>query len=67
METVEAIKPKEYTDAIPITNEWFSTRCMTLVMRVVNLLVNGRPFKFANTAQYQDVSGWITLGSFNVK
>jgi hypothetical protein len=84
METVETIKPKEYTDAIPnplkgfmpfynacssqmnpITNEWFSTWCITLVMRVVNPLVNGKFLKFANTTQ--DVSGWITLGSFNVK
>ncbi len=39
----------------------------TLVMRVVNPLVNGKSLKFANTAQDQDLSGWITLGSFNVK
>jgi hypothetical protein len=39
----------------------------TLVMRVVNPLVNGKSLKFANTAQDQDLSGWITLGSFYVK
>lgn len=39
----------------------------SLLMRVVNPLPNGKMLKFANVTQDQDLNGWITLGSFNVK
>ena len=35
-----------------------------LLVRVVNPLANGKPFKFANQTQDQDLIGWLTLDSF---
>jgi hypothetical protein len=39
----------------------------SLVMRAVNPLSNGKPLKFANQSQDQDIKGWVTLGTFEVK
>jgi len=39
----------------------------SLVMRAVNPLSNGKPLKFANQSQDQDLAGWVTLGTFEVK
>jgi hypothetical protein len=39
----------------------------TLLMRGVNPLPNGAPLKFANQTQDQDINGWVTLGTFEVK
>lgn len=37
-----------------------------LLMRVLNLLTNGVPLRFANQAQDADLAGWLTLGQFSV-
>lgn len=39
----------------------------TLILHVVNPLSNGRPLKFANATQDQDMPGWLTLGAFEVR
>ena len=39
----------------------------SLLMRVVNPLPNGKALKFANQTQDQDLPGWVTLGTFEVK
>ncbi|HYG21356.1 MAG TPA: DUF4832 domain-containing protein [Verrucomicrobiae bacterium] len=38
----------------------------TVLLRVLNPLTNGVPFRFANDAQDIDVPGWLTLGQFTV-
>jgi hypothetical protein len=37
-----------------------------LVMRVPNRLPSGKPIRFANKSQDADLSGWLTLGKFNL-
>jgi hypothetical protein len=64
--TVDRSKP--YVDWEFTNHEHnLQTGTYTLVMRVVNPLANGKALKFANTTQDQDLAGWISLGSFNVK
>lgn len=39
----------------------------TLVLHVANPLPNGKPLRFANITQDQDMPGWLTLGIFEVR
>lgn len=38
----------------------------TLLLGVPNPMPGGKPLRFANAAQDQDLDGWLTLGSFTV-
>lgn len=38
-----------------------------LILHVINPLPNGKPLRFANATQDQDLPGWLTLGAFEVR
>ncbi len=39
----------------------------TLLMGVPNPMANGRPLRFANSAQDQNLAGWLSLGVFTIR
>ncbi len=50
-----------------ITNPGLSAGNYTLLIGIPNPMEGGRWLKFGNTTQDKDQSGWLTLGSFDVK
>ena len=48
------------------TNHGLGVGQYKLVLRVINPLPNGRPFRFANAAQDADILGWLTLGQVSI-
>jgi Domain of unknown function (DUF4832) len=52
--------------AFQIPSHGLPSGSYTLLMGVPNPMAGGRPVRFANTAQDQQRSGWLTLGSFVV-
>ena len=43
------------------------TGSYTLLVGVTNPLANGKPLRFANSSQDQNLAGWLSLGVFTVK
>jgi Domain of unknown function (DUF4832) len=39
----------------------------TLLVGVLNPLAGGRPLRFANNSQDENIDGWLSLGQFNVR
>ena len=58
-------KPRVWDDTLDVSGVKAGT--YKLAVRVLNPLKNGHPLKFANKTQDADTSGWLTLGSVEVK
>jgi hypothetical protein len=52
--------PREWSAALPLPKQ--STGKLTLALRVINPLPNGKPLRFANTGQDRHAPGWLSLG-----
>ena len=55
--------PVEYGATLDVSS--VSAGSYKLVMKVNNPMSNGHPFKFANTSQDANVSGWVTLATIS--
>jgi hypothetical protein len=52
--------PREWSAALPLPKQ--PTGKLTLALRVINPLPNGKPLRFANTGQDRHAPGWLSLG-----